>query len=394
MSRPITILLVSNDPDLPTEWQAAEAALGSMRVITHFAENRRDAVKVATSRQPDIILLASGETDLGAFAAELRDAAPLAHLVGVLDRRQFESGDEESAFVVAATRAGVRDFVRRPLSSSELIGCFRRLDHGASGNGTSQPARAGRVVCFVSNKGGVGKTTLAVNVACELGRRAPGRVLLVDAALQLGLCATMLNLQPEVTVYDVVSQIDRLDGTLLRELTIPHESGIDLLAAPGDAVEAAAIDEESLSRILGVARLTYDYVIVDTFPMLDGIAIATFDRADEVWQVVAPTVPTVLGAERLLSLLEGVGVEQERQRILVNVSVPPHGGGLSARDVATRLNRQVDLVVPFCRGAVAACNTGRPIVLAERRWGGFRRSIGELATLVAEPAMHLPEVTG
>ena len=94
--------------------------------------------------------------------------------------------------------------------------------------------------------------------------------------------------------------------------------------------------------VLAVARGAYDHVIVDTFPLLDGIAIATFDRADQVWQVVAPTVPNVLGAERFNELLLGVGVERERQRIVLNTSVPKHTGQLTPQDVATRLDRDLD----------------------------------------------------
>lgn len=392
MTRPITLLLVSDDPDLAAEWQAAEQGLTDVRVLAHFATSQRDALRTARAQQPDIVCVAS-RTDAREFenqVAELREAAPTAMQVGVLDRRHFESGDAETAFVVAATRAGVRDFLRRPLSSNELGSCLRRV-HKQDGESAQHPGKAGRITVFISNKGGVGKSTMAVNVACELAQRAPGRVLLVDAALQLGLCATMLDLQPSVTMHDVVTQIDRLDATLLRELTIGHESGLDLLAAPGDAVEAAGVREEHLSRMLAVARSAYDHIIVDTFPILDGIAIAAFDRADEVWQVVAPTVPTVLGAERLNGLLEGVGVERARQRIVVNTSVPSHSGQLSPRDIASRLGRDIDVVVPFSRAAVAACNSGRPVVMNASRWNGFRRRVAELADLVGGGQRTLSE---
>lgn len=378
------MLWIGDDPDLSTEVEAAISGLSDVRVLPRFADDTRVGLRLARSQQPEVIGLANlpAVGGLDATVEELRLAVPGAAIVALLDSRRFDSGDAESAFLVEATRAGLRDFLRRPLSSAELAACLRRLTAGA---GRAQSGEQGTVTCFTSNKGGVGKTTLAVNVAAELAQREPGRVLLVDAALQLGLCATMLDLEPAVTMRDVVDQIDRLDGTLLREMAETHECGLDLLAAPGDAVEAADVSEEHLSRILAVARATYDHVIVDTFPMLDGIAIATFDRADTVWQVVAPTVPTVLGAERLIGLLEGVGVEPARQRIVVNTSVPSHAGQLSARDVATRLGRDVDIVIPFSRAAVASCNSGRPVVLASARWSGFRRRVRELADLLEQP---------
>ena len=392
MPRPLTILLVSDDPDLRNEWQAAEQGLTHARVLPHFARSQREAVRAALAQQPDAICVLT-DKDVQAFrgvVTELREAAPTAAVVGVLDRRHFDSGDAETAFVVSATRAGVRDFLRRPLSSNEVDACLRRVANGEQHEaaGSSKP---GQVTAFTSNKGGVGKTTLAVNVACELAARGEGSVLLVDASLQLGLCATMLDLEPTVTMHDVVAQIDRLDATLLRELTVPHASGLDLLAAPGDAVEAAGVREEHISRILAVARGAYDHVIVDTFPLLDGIAIATFDRADQVWQVVAPTVPNVLGAERFNELLLGVGVERERQHIVLNTSVPKHTGQLTPQDVATRLDRDLDVVIPFTRAAVAACNTGVPVVLSAGRLHPFRRRVAELASMVATPTAAMAE---
>ncbi|MGC6488911.1 MAG: AAA family ATPase [Planctomycetota bacterium] len=386
MTRPITLLLVHDDADLDAEWQAAERGLQDVRVLAHVAENHVQAVRVARAQQPDVICVpAQGPArSFETTVRELREAAPGASLVGMLDRRAFASADDETAFVVSATRAGVQDFLRRPLSSDELTAVLRRA--GPAREAGRELSAPGRIAAFTSNKGGVGKTTLSVNVACELAQRAPGSTLLVDASLQLGLCAPMLGLEPAVTMHDVVEQIDRLDPTLLREFTVPHPCGLDLLAAPGDAVQAAAVSEEHLSRILAVARAAYDHVIVDTFPILDGIAIAAFDRADEVWQVVAPTVPTVLGAERLNELLEGVGVERERQRMLLNVSVPSHSGQLSPRDVATRLGRALELVVPFTRAAVTACNTGTPVVLRASRVSSFRRTIRQLADLLAAPA--------
>lgn len=392
MSRPLTLLLIADDPDLASEWRAAERGLNDVRVHPHFATTHREGLRVAATQQPDVICLQhrGGEDVFGPEVAELMQAAPAAAVVGILDRRDFESGDAETAFVVEAARAGVSDFVRRPLSSSELGACLQRAlrpARAADGN----PSISGQVIAFTSNKGGVGKTTLSVNVACELARRSPGRVLLVDASLQLGLCATMLDLEPSVTMRDVVAQMERLDPTLLRELTVPHACGLDLLAAPGDAVEAAAVTEELLSRMLAVARATYDYVVVDTFPILDGIAIATFDRADQVWHVVAPTVPTVLGAERLNGLLEGVGVEPQRQHMVLNTSVPNHAGRLTPRDVATRLGRDIEVVVPFSRAAVASCNTGQPVVITASRLNSFRRRIAELADLIATPEASLTE---
>ena len=129
MTRPITLLLVSDDPELRAEWQAAEQGLTDIRVLAHFAANAREATRLARAQQPDAICLANRTpaADLEALVGELQDAAPAATYIGLLDRRNFDSGDAETAYVVTATRLGLRDFLRRPLSSGELTTCLRRL---------------------------------------------------------------------------------------------------------------------------------------------------------------------------------------------------------------------------------------------------------------------------
>ena len=382
MIRPLSVLLLAETPDLVAEWRDATAPLVEPRPLVHTAPNAARLVAEARNRAPDLVVvpLPQGHDQLHRLAQELRAAAPNAALLGCVDRSAFASGDAEADHLLVALRLGFADVLRRPLSRDELTASLARIVPGR----TPAPAASakGLVTSFVSNKGGVGKTTLAVNLACELAQRAPHRVLLVDAALQLGLCAAMLDIVPHATLTDVVGQLDRLDATLLRQFTVEHESGLHLLAGPPDAVAAARVDEQHLARVLGVARETFDHVVVDTFPILDAIALAVLDRSDLVFQVVAPTVPAVLGATQLLKVLEQVGVETARQRLIVNGAIPPHAGALQPRDVADRLGRAVDLVVPFSRAAVTACNTGRPVVRSIARWRSFRRSLRSLADLV------------
>ena len=232
--------------------------------------------------------------------------------------------------MLAAVRAGVKDFLRRPVSSTELGDLLGRV---LKSGGTRGGATPGKIVTFVSNKGGVGKSTLAVNAACGLALRRPERVLLIDLSIQMGVCASMLDLRPPATVTDAVRQHDRLDETLLRQVATVHSSGLHLLAAPSGAVEAAEIDDESVIRLLTLARRAYDFVVVDTFPMIDRVMLAVLDLSDRAYVVVENVVPTLLGAIKFVELLDGLGVDRARQRVVLNrfTSLP---GSLPAADVA------------------------------------------------------------
>lgn len=371
------MLLVHSQDDLTSEIEVALSGISDLTVILHEAANYRRGVEEARNRQPDVVCFSMPHDveKLRAVVAEFGVVSPQSVIIGAISAGVFASGEEESAYLIQALRSHVRDFLRRPISSMELRGC---LDRSLGGAPTSSAQSLGRIVSFVSNKGGVGKSTLAVNTACDLAQRSKGSVLLVDAALQLGTCASMLDLAPESTLMDAAAQIERLDEMLLRELVTPHECGLDLLAAPPDAIRAAEIDEEDLSRILAVARRTYDVVVVDTFPVMDAIALAVLDRSDQVFLVASPAVPTVLGLEQLLQLMGRVGVDQDRLTVVLNTSVPRHRGRLTPAEVAERLGR-VDYVIPFSRAAMTGMNLGVPAVLNESRLSGFRRALRSLA---------------
>jgi len=160
---------------------------------------------------------------------------------------------------------------------------------------------------FVSNKGGVGKSTRATNTGVAIARRGKQSVLLNDGSIQMGVAAALLDLTPNATLTDLARESERFDPTMIRQTAAVHSSGLHLLAAPADAVEAMEIDDVLMARIITMARQTYDIVIVDTFPMFDRIVIAALDLSDRVYVVLENVVPTLLGGVKLLGVLERIG---------------------------------------------------------------------------------------
>jgi pilus assembly protein CpaE len=273
------------------------------------------------------------------------------------------------------------------LSPIELREVLKRL---SATRGTPAAAAGGRVVAFISNKGGVGKSTLAVNVACGLSRRNPGKVLLIDASLQLGICALMLDLAPTTTIVDAAREHERLDETLLRGLTLPHESGLRLLAGPSDALDAANVTDEALARILNLARRAFDVVVVDTFPMIDSVVMAALDMADLVFIVFQGTTPGVAGTARLLPVLEGLGFSAARQRLVLNRNHKRFLGELAVTDMERRLGRPIDHVVPYEKGVLVSMNTGRPPILgAVSRWRSFPRAVENIVETIDQQQLQM-----
>lgn len=381
MSTTPRILVVGPDPALRRELDDALSGLADLRPAVHAVADLRQGVEAVRNRHPHLVVVEmSGQTRaLEVFAGEVAALAPDTTVVAAFSPALFAPDTSESTLLIAALRAGVKDFLRRPLSTADLEQLLTRVLRTAA----PAPAALGSVVCFLSNKGGVGKSTLAVNAAVALAQNRPGRVLLIDASLQLGVCASLLDLRPANTLTDAARERDRLDVTLVRDLATPHATGLHLLAAPPDAIEASAIDDEVMARVLNLARRAYDIVVVDSFPLLDRVMVAVLDISDREYVVVEGTVPTVLGAARFLDLLVGLGYPAQRQSVVLS----RYTGGLGNLDpkaVADRLRRPVDHVVPFESGAMVAANVGNPYVLTASRWfSGFRPAIARLADDIA-----------
>lgn len=371
------ILVVGSDPLLKEEFETAVSMVRRWKPVVHFVRSSRQAIEVARSRRPEIVCmqLEADPRSLKTFAEEIENTAPDSVVVALYRPENLGFGETEHSIVIEAMRSQVRDFLRRPLAAPELQQLLDRL--------LRKPVEAkrelGKIISFVSNKGGVGKSTMSVSVACELARRMQaGKVLLVDVSLHLGSCAPMLDLAPPTSLAHAARERNRLDETLLRKLTVRHECGLDLLGAPIDAVEAADIDDEALSRTLTLARRTYDWVIVDTFPMLDGMIMAILDLSDRAYVVVQNTVPNVIGAARLLPVIQHLGFPSERTRVVLNNNFERAPGGLTIDDVEARLDAQVDFVIPYQKKLITALNTGRPYILHGTQLFGFGKAIKRL----------------
>jgi pilus assembly protein CpaE len=375
MPGPLHILIVGADSQLGEECRAALAGASGEAPVIHRAMSPREAVEAARSRHPALAVVEMG-TDLArlkALAGDLAAASPDTLIAAAFRPEALGNDVSESAILIEALRAGVRDFLRRPVSAVDLGQLVERLERKTA----PAPTRWGSVASFISNKGGVGKSTLAVNAAVGLAMRRPERVLLIDASLQMGVCAAMLDLQPQFSLVDAARERERLDEMLIRQLAAPHESGLHLLAAPADAMEGAEVNDELIARVLTLSRRAYDYVIVDTFPIFDGVVMAVLDASDAAYIVLENVVPTLLGATKLLKVLEAVDFPRQRQRIVLN-RFGTHSGNLKLPDVALRLDRDIDHVVPYQRSVITAANLGRPFLARASRFSRCRRRMAEL----------------
>ena len=333
--------------------------------------------------QPTILVLGPSQADENT----LGEVGALVHLhpwIGAL----LVVAQPDTSVLRAALRAGVSDAVPLervqedlPTAVDELS---RHLEVGraaattAPSAGQAAPA-PGRVVSVFSAKGGVGKSTVAVNLATELASRTTQRVVLVDADLQFGDVGVMLRLRPDHGLLEAIAAGDQLDPVLLERLLLrDSRSGLFVLPAPTDPTAGAKITPQQISNLVGHLREMGTITVIDMPSLLDDIVLQLLAESDDIVYLVGTDVPAVKNARLGLQAVELVQIPLGR--VLVVLNRADVKGGLPSRDIEKILEMQIDFSLPSDDLVPKTVNEGNPAVLAhtKSRFSGRVRAMAEL----------------
>jgi pilus assembly protein CpaE len=284
---------------------------------------------------------------------------------------------EASVLLEEALEADVSDVLLLPQMTENVVFAIRKAGRsGLRPAPSSVPTRRGRIVTVFSPKGGTGKTVMSTNLAAAFAKFEGKRALLLDLDLQFGDAAIMLGLEPEKTIYDLVVAPGELDSEKLAGYTTRHPSGLDILPAPVRPEDAELVTETKLSRLLEVARESYDVIVVDTSPFFHGPMLATLDRTDELLLVCGLDVPTLKNVRLALQTLELLAFPQNRIRVVLNRANSKVG--MKRSEVEGALEVKVRFEVASDRAVPIAVNRGNPAVLAEPG-ADFSKAIRDMA---------------
>ncbi|MGH3045440.1 MAG: AAA family ATPase [Gaiellaceae bacterium] len=283
---------------------------------------------------------------------------------------------ESSALLEGALEADVSDVLLLPQMTENVVFAVRKASRSGHRPPVGAPARRGRIVTVFSPKGGTGKTVTSTNLAAAFAKFEGKRTLLLDLDLQFGDAAIMLGIEPEKTIYDLVVAPGELDSEKLTGYTTRHGSGLDILPAPLRPEDAELVTEAKLSRLLEVARESYDVIIVDTSPFFHGPMLATLDRTDELLLVCGLDVPTLKNVRLALQTLELLAFPTNRIRVVLNRANTKVG--MKRSEVESALDVKIRFEVPSDRAVPIAVNRGNPAVLAESG-ADFSKAVREMA---------------
>ncbi|MGN6781800.1 MAG: AAA family ATPase [Marmoricola sp.] len=293
--------------------------------------------------------------EAGTIAAGLRRTHPSATVV--LIRRDLDA--EVYRQVMAA---GIPAVVGEGDGATLLTAVQRARETWDAIHGPSpEIGGGGRVLTVFSPKGGVGKTTMAVNLALALaGGRS--RVCIVDLDLAFGDVAITLQLIPERTILEAVDGDPNLDFALLQDLLTRHSENLSILAAPTAPDGRDRIPPAMIQRVLATLRRHFDYVVVDTSPGFDEPVLQAFDETDELVLVTTLDVPTIKNTKMALETLDLLDLLKDNRHLVLNRA--DDEVGLAAHNVESILKLPVAVAIPTDMAVANATNHGRPIVAA------------------------------
>ena len=317
-------------------------------------------------RPPDVVILdIRGEIALPAAVSLLKRQYPDAGIVMV-------ASSLDSTLLLEGMRAGVGEVVTDPVTQDGLEKAINRVV------GQRQAVSSGRVFAIVGAKGGVGATTVAVNVATALGAASkPGRALLMDVHQAGGDAAVFLGAEPHFSIIDALENTHRLDAMFLKSLVTQVAPGLDLLASPDRPVSQPA-DAARIRRVIDFVAASYKFTVLD-LPRSDAVALDALDLADTIVVVANQELATVRSAGRLSAALRQ---RYGREKVTVVLSRLDRRADILNDDVEKVVGLPLAHMFPSdYRAALQALNKGRPLALGNHNElaSSFKRFALQLA---------------
>lgn len=278
------------------------------------------------------------------------------------------SSSQEGSLILQAIRGGAREFLSQPLQLEDFLAALDRMRQSGGGRtGEGGEARQCQVITVAGASGGVGCTSLAINLGCCLAQ-TPGRsVAVIDLDLALGDADVWLDIIPEYTIQDVADNISRLDYSLLKRSLTKHDCGAFLLPRPVEMDDRTPITPEELRRVIQLLKATFTHLVIDISKSYTPLDIAAMDSSDHVLLVTQLDLPCLRNAVRLMQYFDrhpGLG---EKVKVVINRQ-GLEDSQISVGKALETLGREIFATIPNDYGTmVEARNNGVPLLTQSPR---------------------------
>lgn len=378
MSAPqkIRILIVDDHADTRDNLSKLLGFESDLEVVGSAAGGQ-EAITLAKSTSPDVILMDINMPDMDGITATeiISNTVPGSPII-------MMSVQGEQDYLRRSMLAGAREFLVKPFSSDQLVNAIRhvhelekvkraRYAQVAPAGGTTaaagpQEPEVGKVVTLFSPKGGVGRTTIATNLAVAFHQSTGKPVVLVDGSLPFGDIGVILNMNPKAkTIADLVGSFETADADVIDTVLVAHSSGIKVLLAPPTPESAELITGANMKHVLDTLRERYAFIVVDTWPSFQEVVLTMMDAADVVLTPMTLEITSMKNVRVFLEITEKLGYEKDKVQLIANRN--DSSGGIKASDIEASLGRKIPhSIVSDGRTLVLAVNRGVPFVISHR----------------------------
>ncbi len=271
----------------------------------------------------------------------------------------------EIADKVAGFEAGIDDYLTKPFQSPELVHRVRvqLARQGKRVQTDTFGPKRGKTIALFGTKGGVGRTTIGVNLAVALRRRTQAKTILFDADFFFGDIALHLNIPPAHTIIDLIDRIDQMDEEVLEQVLVPHASGLCVLLSPRNPEDVESISPSHLSRLLDLMAACYDYIVIDCQAIYDERTLVLLEKADAILLVIKPEVGCVKNMAVFSELAAKLGLPFDK-KIHIVLNRAGSKSGIGSKEIERIFRRQIAFQIASGGNAVVvSVNRGVPLMI-------------------------------
>lgn len=276
----------------------------------------------------------------------------------------------DGASVRRAMLAGARDYLTQPLDSETVIGSIRMVldqeehrQRRMTGEVPQLTTAGGTVITVFGAKGGIGKTTIATNLATALVRETGQTVALVDMDTRFGDVAIMMDVPVDRNIADLTRRLDHVDRSNIKEYLVQHSSGVAILPAPSHPGDWNVVSPDHIEQIVRLLAQTHDFVILDTPGTFNEMVAAALEMATVVLLVTSMDVASIKDTVLALNMLRSWSFPREKVKLAINHANVANS--VKEKDVVRTLEYEVFWQIPYDEAVTKSTQLGQPIVLTK-----------------------------
>lgn len=271
-----------------------------------------------------------------------------------------EKADPE--MLMQAIRIGVKEFFPQPIKRSDVEQALERFKERRAHSATVTQQKSGKLISVIGSKGGVGTTTISVNLAVTLAEQENDRsVAILDMNTLFGEIPLFLEISPKYHWGEITKNIERLDKTFLMKVLSKHSSGVHVLPSPGYLNGHQAPTPDIMKRLLNFMKRMFDFVIIDCGQSTDDTALKTIQMSDEVLLISVLSLPCLSNTNKLLRSFIDLGyLRKERIKVVLNRYIKK--SEISLQDAEKGIGHDIVWIIPNDYGTtMSAINSGKPL---------------------------------